>query len=344
MKIGSVKLRNNLVLAPMAGISDLPFRLMAVDHGCGLVVSEMVSAKGLLMGGEKTRDLLGTSPGEKPLAVQIFGSEPGVMAEAAVIVEEMGADILDINMGCPVKKVVGSGAGSALLKDLKNTESILKRVKERITIPLTIKIRSGWDHSSIAVFEVLKVAEANGVDAVTIHPRTRSQGFSGRADWNLIGKIKERAKITVIGNGDVREAKDVKRMLDLTGCDGVMIGRGAMGNPWIFGQGLSYLGSGRHNIPTMKEKRMAALKHLGLVLERYGSTTGIKIFRKHLSCYARGIAGASSFRRRINGSLTPGEVEDLIVGFFSPVRDDEGARQIDTGNVDAKPIILSDMT
>ncbi len=326
MNIGNLETRNNLVLAPMAGVTDLPFRLVAVDHGCGLVVSEMVSAKGLVMGGGRTRDLLSSSPAERPLAVQLFGSEPESMAEAAAVVEEAGADILDINMGCPVKKVVGGGAGAALLRDLRRIEKILKGVRKRVTIPLTIKIRAGWDHSSINALEVLAVAEEQGVDAIIVHPRTRSQGFTGRADWSLIGRIKERAGIPVIGNGDVRSPEDAVRMFEETGCDGVMIGRGALGNPWIFGQILS-LGKGTaYSHPTAGARRETVLRHLDLVIDRYGAERGVKVFRKHLSWYARGMEGAASFRRLVNGTVSPAEMRKMIEDFFAPESEERNRR------------------
>jgi len=317
MKIGNVKLKNNLILAPMAGVTDLPFRLMVAGEGCGLVVSEMVSAKGLVMGGVKTRELLQIGEEERPVSVQLFGAEAESMGEAAAIIEALGADIIDINMGCPVKKVVGPGAGSALLKDLKKIEAIVSSVKKKITIPLTIKIRSGWDHSSIVVSEVLKVAETAGVDAIALHPRTKAQAFGGRADWSLIGLLKEKASIPVIGNGDVRSPEDARRMVDETGCDGVMIGRGCMGNPWIFRETGSYLKTGSYEAPTIDEKREKVLLHLGLVIERYGIITGLRLFRKHLAWYSKGIKGSAAFRRLINETLSLDEVNDLIESFFS---------------------------
>lgn len=317
MKIGNLKLKNNLILAPMAGVTDLPFRLMVAGEGCGLVVSEMVSAKGLVMGGVKTRELLQIGEEERPVSVQLFGAEPESMGEAAAIVEELGADIIDINMGCPVKKVVGPGAGSALLKDLEKIEAIVSSVKKRISIPLTIKIRSGWDNSSIVVREVLNVAETAGVDAITLHPRTKAQAFGGRADWSLIRLLKEKASIPVIGNGDVRSPEDARRMVDETGCDAIMIGRGSMGNPWIFRETESYLKKGTYQAPSIDEKREKVLLHLGLVIERYGTMKGLRLFRKHLAWYSRGIKGAAAFRRVINETLSLAEVKDLIEKFFS---------------------------
>lgn len=316
MNIGKLSLKNRLILAPMAGVTDLPFRELAVEQGCGLVVTEMVSAKGLVMGGETTHRLLASTEKEKPVAIQLFGSEPESMAEAAVILEKMGADIVDVNMGCPVKKVVNSGAGSALLKDLNRAGEILTAIRRRINIPLTIKIRTGWDPSSIVALEMLTVAEASGVDALTVHGRTRSQGYGGKADWAVIRRLKGKARIPVIGNGDVETPEDAKKMIHTTGCDGVMIGRGALGNPWIFSQTLDYLASGSYDSPTMDEKAEVALRHLQGVTQLYGEKKGVKLFRKHLAWYAKGMTGAARFRSIVNGAVAPSEVEELIFNFF----------------------------
>ncbi len=318
MKIGNIHLRNNLVLAPMACVTDLPFRLLAVEKGCGLVVSEMVSAKGLAMGGKKTLQLIATSPAERPVAVQLFGSDPDNMAEAAAILEGEGVEMIDINMGCPVKKVVKDGSGSALLKEPKRVEQILKEVRKRITIPLTIKIRTGWDSSVIVAPVILKIAEACGVDGLAIHGRTRAQGFGGKADWSIIREIKEIAAIPIIGNGDISLPEDAARMMEQTGCDGVMIGRAAMGNPWIFSQAASLMEKGFYGEPDLAEKRETVLKHLQLVLEMYGEVKGARLFRKHLSWYTKGLHGSSVFRSRINRSGSSAGMTALINEFFSP--------------------------
>lgn len=317
MKIGNVKLKNNLVLAPMAGVSDLPFRRLAVEQGCGLVVSEMVSAKGLLIGGERTRSYLASTPDERPLSVQLFGEDPHVIGDAALIVEECGAAMVDINMGCPVKKVVSGGAGSALLKDLPRIGRIIDAVKKKVSIPLTIKIRTGWDTSSIVAHEVLRVAEDNGVDAIAVHGRTKSQAFGGKADWSIIAELKSMASIPIIGNGDIYSAENALKMMEETGCDGVMIGRGAMGNPWIFAQVNNLINEGSYNLPEVDEKQRLVLRHLEMVLEFYGEYGGIRLFRKHLAWYARGMAGASRFRAGINQAVSPDELRELVRGFFS---------------------------
>ena len=317
MKIGNVELKNNLISAPMAGITDLPFRLMAVEEGCGLVVTEMVSAKGLIMGGKKSFSLLESSLTEKPVAVQLFGSEPETVAEAAAIVEGAGADVVDVNMGCPVAKIVKNGSGSALLKDLAVIEKMLSLVRKMIEAPITIKIRSGWDASSIVAGEVLKIAENSGVDAVTLHGRTKSQGFGGRSDWSLIRDLKAGAKIPVIGNGDIKSPHDVLKMLNTTGCDGVMIGRAAIGNPWIFRQSLSLLKYGTFDDISIEEKRDKAIRHCDLITARYGQEKGIRIFRKHLAAYSKGISGAAAFRQLINKTVSADKINELVRSFFS---------------------------
>lgn len=318
MQIGNIKLKNNLILAPMAGITDLPFRLIAVEEGCGLVVTEMVSSKGLVMGGKKSFSLLESSLREKPVAVQLFGSEPSIMADAAAIVEGTGADIVDINMGCPVAKIVKNSSGSALLKNLAVVEKMLTSVRKKIQVPLTIKIRSGWDSSSIVAGEVLKIAENSGVDAITLHGRTRSQSFGGQSDWSLIGELKDSAKIPVIGNGDIMFPGDVLKMLRSTGCDGVMIGRAAIGNPWIFRQSLSLLTSGTFDEISIGEKKDQVLRHLDLMAKRYGQEKGIRIFRKHMAAYSKGISGAALFRQLINETVSADKINELVRSFFSP--------------------------
>lgn len=236
MHIGTVELDNPTIFAPLAGITNLPLRLMAKKAGCALVCSEMVSACGLVYGSEKTLALLDTTVEEKPLSVQIFGSDWAIMAEAASRVQTAGADIVDINFGCSVRKILKSGSGSALMREPQKAEMVIKAVRQAIAIPLTIKIRSGWDASGYEALQLARIAQENGVDAVTLHPRTARQGFGGRADWSLIGKIKQQLKIPVIGNGDIATAADAMAMMEQTGCDAVMVGRAAIGNPLLFAQ------------------------------------------------------------------------------------------------------------
>ena len=241
MQIGSLCLENNIILAPLAGISNLPFRLLAKEAGCGLVYSEMISAYGLVRQSKKTKQLLDSLPEEKPLAAQIFGSDPAMMAEAAKIVEANGADILDINFGCSVKKIIKTGSGAALMKRPDLSEAVLKNVRKAVSLPLTIKMRTGWDKSGEQALNLAQIAEACGIDGIAVHPRTATQGFSGHADWSIIAAVKTRVSIPVIGNGDIFSTEDAIKMQAETGCDAVMIGRKAIGYPWIFSQILAQM-------------------------------------------------------------------------------------------------------
>ncbi|MGD8447620.1 MAG: tRNA dihydrouridine synthase DusB, partial [Desulfobacterales bacterium] len=254
MKIGSVLLDNITVLAPLAGITNLPFRLLAKEAGCALVCSEMISSNGLVYHSVKTHELLESRPAEKPLSVQIFGSDFSIMAEAAAIVESSGADILDVNLGCAVKKVLKTGSGAALMKEPKKVEKILRAIRRTVKIPLTIKIRAGWDSSGDQALKITEIAQACGVDAIAVHPRTATQGFRGKADWSLIAAIKNIASIPVIGNGDIIRPEDVLKMQNQTGCDAVMIGRAAIGNPWIFSQALELVRENKASLPDPSQR------------------------------------------------------------------------------------------
>ena len=300
MKIGSLSLRNNIFLAPMAGITDLSFRLLNREFGVGLAFTEMISAAGLIRGTGKTYHYLNTTPDDKPLGVQIFGSDPAVLAEAAKVITDMGVALLDINMGCPVKKVVKTGAGAALLKDISRIGSILQAVRRATSLPLTVKMRSGWRHSDMNYLEVARVAEDCGVDAIILHPRTADQGFSGFADWSLIGIVKNHVKVPVIGNGDIRTADDALRMIRMTGCDGVLVGRGALGNPWIFKDMMSKR-QGQQALlsPTSEERERVIRHHLTMVVAVLGESIGVRNFRKHLLWYTKGLRGGSRFRQWI---------------------------------------------
>lgn len=312
MKIGNLKLGNNLILAPMAGITNLPFRLICKEHGCGLVFSEMVSAMALVRHSRKTKELFRSDPHERPLAVQLFGSEPEIIAEAARIVEESGTDIVDINMGCPAKKIVSNGAGSALLKEPLKIKEIIEAVRKAINIPLTIKIRSGWDSKAVNFIEIGKIAEGCGVDGITLHPRTTAQAFGGHSDWSQITELKKTLNIPVIGNGDVKAPEDARRMLSETGCDGVMIGRGALGNPWIFERTLKYLKDGIVSDPPSEEEILSTMKeHVFDLSEFMGKKAAVKEFRKHLSWYTKGLPYSADFRKT---SIHIENVDDLIDG------------------------------
>jgi tRNA-dihydrouridine synthase B len=297
MQIGALHLRNPTVLAPLAGITHLPFRLLAREAGCGLVCSEMVSADGLVHGSRNTLDMLRSTPAEKPLAVQIFGSDPAVMAAAAAMVEESGADVLDINFGCAVKKVVKLGAGVALMRMPRQAETLLQAVRKAVRIPVTIKIRSGWDRSGGEALALGKIAEDCGVDAVTIHPRTAAQKFSGQADWGLIGALKRSLSIPVIGNGDILSAEDALRMMTLTGCDAVMIGRRAIGDPRIFAAIASRL-QGTVPPPDSLDQRLAVMcRYVETTLSVYGENLALRLVRNRLGWFARGMRYGSLLRQ-----------------------------------------------
>lgn len=305
MKIGKIELENNVVLAPMAGVTDLAFRLLCKEMGCGLVYSEMVSNKGLLYKNENTADLLATDPREKPASMQIFGSAPECMAKAAQMVALAGADIVDINMGCPTPKIVKNGDGSALMQKPELAYCIMKHVVEAVDIPVTVKIRSGWDDASINAVEIAKLAEKAGIAAVAVHGRTRAQFYAGKADLHVIKAVKESVGIPVIGNGDVRSPEDAENMLSFTGCDGVMIGRAAEGNPWIFRQIVKYLATGEHvPLPTLEDRLSVMTRHLEMLLTLKGEYIGVREMRKHGAWYTKGLKHAAELRLRFNQAST----------------------------------------
>jgi len=315
MNIGSVKLENQTILAPLAGITNLPFRLLAKEAGCALVCTEMISAHGLVNKSSKTERLMDSLPEEKPLSVQIFGSDPAIMAEAAGIVESSGADIIDINFGCSVRKIVRNGSGAALMKTPKAAETLIKSVRKTIRIPLTIKLRTGWNPTGDQAFEISEIAEACGVDAITIHPRTATQAFSGRADWSIITALKKRVRIPVIGNGDIFSATDAIDMLEKTHCDAVMIGRMAIGNPIIFPQVLARIRG--------EEKPEADLNHHFEIMTRYvqksvkyfGEEIACRMMRSRLCWFAKGLRNSSKFRQSINHISTESEALCRIEAF-----------------------------
>jgi nifR3 family TIM-barrel protein len=318
MKIGNVILENNIFLAPMAGITDMPFRVLCKRQGCGLVYTEMVSAKGMHYKSENTEDLLMLAPEEKPAAVQIFGSDPDILAETASRVEEKGAAIIDINMGCPTPKIVKNGDGSALMQKPKLVEQIVRKVSNAVTIPITLKIRKGWDDTSVNAVEIARIPEGAGAAAVTVHGRTREQFYTGHADWRIIQHVKEAVKIPVIGNGDINTPQDAKRMLDETGCDGIMIGRGAQGNPWIFKSVLVYLAEGNLlPAPTPTEKINLLVEQLHMIVDLKGENIGVKEMRKHISWYLKGLPNSAHVKTVINGLLSAKEVETLLYEYLN---------------------------
>ena len=281
-----------------------------------MVCTEMVSAEGLIRNRQKCEGLLQTCPEERPLAVQIFGARSETMADAARIVEEVGADVLDINMGCPVRKVVKGGSGAALLKDLKRAREIIQSVRRAVSLPLTVKVRSGWDEKNQNVLEVAKMAEDCGVNAITVHGRTRNQGYGVKADWKVIARTKEHLNIPVIGNGDLTSPQAVVAFLSDTDCAGAMIGRGALGNPWIFQQALAMLRGEPSQSPSLEDKEVIILRHLRMVVEKYGEAHGLKEFRKHIIWYTRGLRDNAYFRSRLPLWKTVCEVSGQIQEYF----------------------------
>jgi len=313
MRLGNLQFEHPIFLAPMSGISDYPFRRIAKERGCSLVFTEMVSAEGLLRKGES---FLKIGENEHPVSVQLFGSKPGILAEAAQIAESTGADAIDINMGCPAKQVVGPGAGAELMRFPIKVKEILSMVRKVVRGPLTVKIRSGWDEEHINAAEISKIAEDCGVDAISIHPRTKVQGFRGRADWNLIREVKRVTRIPIVGNGDIMTPFLARRMLEETGCDGVMIGRGALGNPWIFGLNNSGHGETEAVTPTLDERQKMIHHHFMLVQAFYGEKWAVNKFQKFVYWYTKGFPNCASFHSKLSGLRERDALFDAIHSYF----------------------------
>lgn len=313
LTVGSVTLDNNIILAPMAGVTDLPFRLLCSEQGAGMCCMEMVSAKAILYKNKNTESLLEIHPQEGKVSLQLFGSDPGILSEMAKKIEDRPFDILDINMGCPVPKVVNNGEGSALMKQPRLVEEIVSAVVKAIRKPVTVKIRKGFDETHVNAVEIAKIAEAAGASAVAVHGRTREQYYAGEADWEIIAKVKENISIPVIGNGDVTDGLQAEEMLRQTGCDGVMVGRAARGNPWIFGQIKAYLESGKElTKPDAEEVRATVLRHARLQLACKGEYTGVREMRKHVSWYTAGMPHSARLRQSVNMVESFEDLERLV--------------------------------
>ena len=301
LEIGRVRTDNPIVLAPMAGVTDITFRGICKAMGCGLVYTEMISAMAIVYGNKRTEEMVRLDLNEHPVSVQLFGSDPEVMAKAARLIEGNGADVIDINMGCPAPKITKNGEGSALMRKTDLASSIVEKVASSVSVPVTVKIRKGWDEESVNAVEFATRMEDSGAVCIAVHGRTSSQQYSGCADWEIIKAVKEEVKVPVIGNGDVRSGDDVVEIMNRTGCDGVMIGRASLGNPWIFRQALKRLaGQADLDLPTSDERIDMAISHLLRVVQEKGERVGTSEMRKHLAWYMKGLHGASAMRDRIN--------------------------------------------
>lgn len=316
MNIGNIELSAPLALAPMAGITDLPFRLICRRLGCGMTVSEMVSAKGLLYKNVKTTEMLRIDDGERPTAIQLFGSVPAELAEAARMVEASGADMIDFNMGCPVPKIVNNGEGSALMKNPQLAHDILAAMVKAVKIPVTVKFRAGWDDANRNAVEIARAVEAAGVSAVAVHGRTRQQFYEGKADWSIIADVKQAVKVPVFGNGDIFTVADGLRMLEQTGCDGLMIGRGADGNPWLFTALAAALrGEPLPQPPSLKERLAQAAEHLEMLIAYKNEVVAVKEMRRHISAYLKGMPHAAEFRGRFHKVDTQEQFSQLLAEY-----------------------------
>ena len=313
MNIGNIRIDNNVFLAPMAGITDMPFRILCKEKGCGMAYTEMVSAKGLFYNSERTWDLLKINKEEHPIGVQIFGSDADIISKIVIKLCETDVDIIDINMGCPAPKIVKNCEGSALLKKPEKLKEIVGAAVKVSSKPITVKIRKGWDDDSVNCVEIAKIIEGEGAQAVTVHGRTRQQFYSGKADWDIIRQVKDTVSVPVIGNGDIVDPEDAKCMFDTTGCDAVMIGRGAQGNPWIFERVVHYLSTGEIiPPPTPGEKIEMAILHTDMMADFRGENVAVMEMRKHIAWYLKGLKNSSIIKAKINNAQSIGQMHFIL--------------------------------